>query len=233
MQITSQDRNANYYCLIKKFKGMKKLVLLFAMSIMYHGMYASNAFRHMWKNMDEPVKITVRGIDFFIFPNGEFDFNAHQRHNNYYYAPGEYGVRVEKDRYGKIRRIGNVFVNYNRYGQVSRIGNVFIKYNFRGNVEEIGRMRLRYVRGRYYVIRHRHYPSYTWNWGWGNTYYGPAPSYSTSSYSYNSGNYYNDYDYNNFDEDDYNDNEDSGDYYYKHGKGKSNKKKTKVKTRRR
>ena len=213
---------------------MKKLVLLFAMSILSNGMFASGAFRPMWKTIDEPVKITVRGIDFFIFPNGEFDFNAHQRHNGNYYNPGEYGVRVEKDRYGKIRRIGNVFLNYNRYRQISRIGNVFVKYNYQGMVERVGRIHLRYSGRRYYIVRRRHYNPYAYNWNWGsNYYYGPASGYTNNSYSYSNNNYYND-NINDYD-DYYSNNDESDDYYFRgNNQGKNKKvKKVKVKNRRR
>jgi hypothetical protein len=168
--------------------------------------------------MDEPVKITVRGIDFFIFPNGEFDFNAHQRRNRHYYSSNGYGIRIDRDRYGKIRRIGNVFINYNRHRQVSRIGRVFIKYNRRGLVVKIGNKRLKYAGRRYAVIRHR--PHYGFIAGF---YYGPSSSY-IPEYTYS------DYDYSPSWDDEWNDDySGDSDYYYRPKKGKA---KTKIKGRR-
>jgi len=198
---------------------MKKLGLFWLLMILFSVGYAHEAWRPMWHRMDTPVQINIRHIDFFIFPNGEFDFNAHGR---YYAQAGYMGVRIEKDRYGKIRRIGNVFVNYNRYGQVSRLGNVFIKYNRRGLVERVGRKRIRYHRGGYYVYAHSPYhPGYVS----GSFYYGPSYAYTNHyppAYEYNLEvpSY----------EDDYPENDayDEDNYYYRSTQKKSGTKKEKV-----
>jgi len=172
---------------------MKKLGLLLLMLFLFTGTYAKTNWRPMWHRMAEPVRINIRHIDFFIFPNGEFDFNGQGRH--YRYA-GYRGVRVERDRFGKIRRIGNVYLNYNRYGQVSRIGSVFIKYNRRGLVEKIGRKRIRYNRRGYYV--------YGQSWGHPgfvtgvDFYYGPSQNYGYEPYDEAL-----DYNYNDDDDDNY------------------------------
>jgi len=201
---------------------MKKLVLLFVFSLFSMSMAAKNSFRPHWKYMDEPVKITVRGIDFFIFPNGEFDFNAHQKRNKHYYSPSGYGVKIKRDRYGKIRRIGNVFINYNRYRQVSRIGNVFIKYNQKGFVYKIGKYSLKYRGRRYAIIRHRTHLNF-----WGSFFYGPV---SSPAYVDNYPNY-GEHTYNDWDEDDRweDDNYGDSDYYFK---TKKQNKKIKTKGRR-
>jgi hypothetical protein len=205
---------------------MKKLGLLLVMAILPMSLLANDTFGSVWHRMDEPVKVKVRSVDFFIFPNGEFDFNAHQRHNrrgNY----GTYAVRVERDRTGKIRRVGNVYLNYNRHNQVTRIGSVFIKYNRRGLVRKIGRKHLRYNGNGYAVVQYRHYayyPSYNWN---SSYYYGSDNNYYGNS-TYNTNDYYED-------TDDYNVNDGDGDYYYRsNGKKKktNGKKKTHIRNRR-
>ncbi len=172
---------------------MKKLVFLFVFSLFSMSMAAKDSFRPHWKFMDEPVRITVKGIDFFIFPNGEFDFNAHQIHNRHY-GKRHMGVRIERNRYGEIRRVGNVFINYNRHGQVSRIGNVFIRYNRRGLVAEVGKIKLKYQGKKYVVIRLR--PHIGIN---ASIYYGPSPAYVYDGLYY----------------DNYNDHYIESDYYYK------------------
>ena len=193
---------------------MKKLVYLFVSGLMFNSIYAVNSYRPAWRLLDEPVKITVRGVDFFIFPSGAFDFNTHQRHNPYYYTPGEYGIRIEKDRYGKIRRVGNVFINYNRYGQVRRLGNVFISYNYQGYVRKIGHLHLRYFGNKYRVIRYRPQSYFSSSY-----YYGPSGGYqSTPNY------YYHD-DWENYEDENTWENEDN-DYYFR------GKKKDKTKGRR-
>ena len=186
---------------------MKKLRIVLVMAVLLIGIGARADWRPQWHSMNEPVKITVRSVDFFVFPNGQFDFNAHQ--NPY----ADYGVRVERDRYGKIRRVGYVYLNYNRAGQVTRIGNVFIKYH-RGVMRKIGRMSLHYSRGGYVI--HRYRPSYGYcstapAYSYSSTYYGPASSFSYgNTYSNTYGMYYND-DYHESNEPF----ENEDDYYYR------------------
>jgi hypothetical protein len=187
---------------------MKKLGLLLAMAMMQVSVFANAEMRPVFHGMNDPVEITVRGVKFFVFPNGEFDFNAHQVRNRRHRA-GDYGVRVERDRYGKIRRVGNVYLNYNRYGQVTRMGNIFVKYNRRGLVRNLGRKYLRYTRGGYIVVRHgyahSYYPAYTSS---SSYYYGPANNYYGT---YNSG-----YSNNNWNDDYYDANTGGdADYYYR------------------
>jgi len=182
---------------------MKKLGLFLVMVMLYTGLYANTERRPVRYRMNEPVKITVRSIDFFIFPNGEFDFNAHNRRQRHH-RRGDYGVRVERNRYGKIRRVGNVYINYNRHGQVSRIGNVFIKYNRRGLVHKIGRKRIDYRKHGYVVfnIQVGVHPAYVSNETY---YYGPEDTYNDVAY------------YDNYEDEYYDDYTpvESGNYYFK------------------
>lgn len=111
---------------------------------------------------EEPISFVERGIEFFVFPNGEFDFNTRPQDsqgNTYYYkgagkkrtqverggAPINYGVLIEHDSFGRVRRIGNVFVNYDRLDRVSRIGTVYMRYN-RFALEQVGGLRIVYNR---------------------------------------------------------------------------------------
>ncbi|QXP59040.1 hypothetical protein [Olleya sp. HaHaR_3_96] len=120
----------------------------------------------------QPILFTERGVQFLIFPDGSFDFNTqigqtqgdnYYRHSNSkrrsvnttYGAPGRQvsysnprnrGMIVTHDSDGKVRRIGNVFLNYNRSGQIKRLGSVYIAYNRQGLVSQIGSMRLQYNR---------------------------------------------------------------------------------------
>ncbi len=114
-------------------------------------------------SFDEPIAFNERGVEFFIFPNGEFDFNTAQTAqtittNTYYRygrrntinatygAPGvNVGTRIEHDQTGKIRRIGNVFLNYDNAGRIKRIGSVYMIYN-NGALTQIGGMRITYNR---------------------------------------------------------------------------------------
>lgn len=100
--------------------------------------------------VDQPIAFNERGITFYVFTNGEFDFNTdpntttdilyRKGRRNYNDNPG---VLIEQDSQGRIRRIGNVFLNYDYQNRVKRIGSVFMKYN-RNLLTQIGGMRLIY-----------------------------------------------------------------------------------------
>ena len=94
---------------------------------------------------ENAVNFEERGIQFFIFTNGEFDFNPH--YNDPYYNENnsrrEIGIRIDRDYRGRINRIGNSFVNYDNYGNVTRIGNVFMRY-YRGKLTAVGHLKVKY-----------------------------------------------------------------------------------------
>ena len=112
----------------------------------------------------EPIVFTERGIEFFVFPDGQFDFNTRPSTgsdmyykstrtsavNKTYGAPtnfrnGNYGVKVEHDNSGKVRRIGNVFINYDSNDRVKRVGSVYMTYN-RYALERVGGLEIIYNR---------------------------------------------------------------------------------------
>ncbi|MEM6722293.1 MAG: hypothetical protein AAF611_23400 [Bacteroidota bacterium] len=115
----------------------------------------------------QPIQFVERGVEFFVFLNGEFDFNTHPVNyrrgrrstvNTTYGAPRvrtrvnryntrNIGVRVEHDFNGRVRRIGNLFINYDRFGRVKRIGSIYMRYHNRhGLLRQIGGLRLQYNR---------------------------------------------------------------------------------------
>lgn len=109
-------------------------------------------------NFEEPISFTERGIDFFIFPNGEFDFNTEpiadatiynksgRRHTNITFgAPTAYGVRIDHDALGRVRRIGNVFLNYDAQNRIKRVGSVYMSYN-RFALSQVGGLKIIYNR---------------------------------------------------------------------------------------
>lgn len=107
---------------------------------------------------EEPISFFERGIEFFVFPNGEFDFNTRptdtQEGNYYYRTAGKrgnvqerrvinYGVLIAHDSFGRVRRIGNTFINYDFRDRVTRIGSVFMRYN-RFALTQVGGMQIIY-----------------------------------------------------------------------------------------
>ena len=145
---------------------MKKITLLVA-SILLVGSVAnasevikkSGEEKRTRYSFDEPISFMERGIEFFVFPNGEFDFNtrpedsegdyfyktAGKRGNKQEQRPTNYGTRIEHDSFGRVRRIGNTFINYDNRDRVSRIGSVYMRYN-RIALTQIGGMRIIYNR---------------------------------------------------------------------------------------
>ncbi|MDP4599671.1 MAG: hypothetical protein NWS84_00845 [Polaribacter sp.] len=95
-------------------------------------------------NYNDAVNFFERGVEFFVFANGDFDFDTS---NSY-----QKGIRIDRDFRGRIRSVGNVFINYDRFGNVTRIGSVFINYH-RGQLASVGDLRVFYDRYGYPVFR--------------------------------------------------------------------------------
>ncbi len=97
---------------------------------------------------DDAVTFIERGVQFHVFLNGDFDFNTHSRNTRYvdYYGKRtrtNRGVRIERDHRGRVRRVGNTFINYDVRGNVKRIGTVYMRYRF-GQLTDVGNLRIRY-----------------------------------------------------------------------------------------
>jgi hypothetical protein len=88
---------------------------------------------------NDAVTFVERGIQFHVFLNGDFDFNTH------YDRYSDYGVRIKRDRRGRVRSVGNVYINYDPRGNVKRIGSVFMRYKF-GNLFKVGNLHIQYDR---------------------------------------------------------------------------------------
>ena len=132
---------------------MKKGVLILIGIIMMvstveakNGNELPNRFGFVY-SYDNAVNFEERGVEFFVFTNGEFDFNTNYNDSYYDYngnrRRGNRGVNIDRDYRGRINRIGNAFINYDRNGNVTRIGNVFMRY-YRGQLTNVGNLRVRY-----------------------------------------------------------------------------------------
>jgi len=183
---------------------------------------------------DEPIHFKERGIKFFIFPDGQMDFNIHPNEQGttteYYYKSNrnssrrgthQRGTKVVRDYRGRIIRVGRVFINYNYKGKISRVGSVSISYR-RNLMTRVGGLRLIYDRygnvrfsGR---VKHHHTNYYT-NY-YQDYYQGFYHDYFYDNFVYNfNDDFFFDDDFSNeyeqFNEDD--------DYYYYRSKGKTSK----------
>ena len=152
---------------------MKKITLVVA-SIFLLGGSAANAAEKIAFSVEkkspvdfrngEPIVFTERGIEFFIFPDGQLDFNTRPSKggeqyyqtnsrgdvNRTYGAPKfhknkNYGVKVAHDNMGRVRQVGNVFINYDSNDRVKRVGSVYMTYN-RYVLEQVGGLQIMYNR---------------------------------------------------------------------------------------
>src|SRR5690606_11594887 len=108
-----------------------------------------------------PIAFTERGISFYVFLDGGFDFNTVPAQGGVYFRTGRNniaptaGVRIEYDVMGRIRRVGNVFMNYDNQGRIKRIGSVVMQYN-RFALQSVGGLQIRYnARGQFLGTRGR------------------------------------------------------------------------------
>jgi hypothetical protein len=203
---------------------MKKgLLLLLGMLMMVSTVEATDGVQTNSKKdyrkrySEKPIQFFEKGIKFYVYPDGEFDFNTHTRSRyttQYVYRNGKRyktsgpfsKVRISRDYYGRIKSVGNTYINYNRFGKISRVGSVFIDYN-RRKMTRVGGLRIKYDRFgnvRYYgQVKHR--------------YHNRTNRFIGSIFDYNDDFFYNDGFYN-----DYEDYGEDDDYYYY--KSKNNKK---------
>jgi hypothetical protein len=172
-------------------------LVFFAFVGSYHSIaQAEISRRGQNSNTDVPFEFEEKGIVFYVFTNGTFDFNTQphvpttttyvMRRGSSALANEPRGVRIYRDRSGNIRRIGNTFINYDRLNRVSRIGSVFMEYSRNGLVQ-IGGLSIQYNRRGDIVntfgnIKRNSNNDWTQS---GNYYYGPANPHDNSvSYVY-------------------------------------------------
>lgn len=146
---------------------MKKLLVLAAMFLvgtaaqanqvtdLDHGNYKGIRYNHA-----QSITFVQKGIQFFVYSNGEFDFQPigntiyGRRNARRFNAPGStFGVTfpnrinrlVRYDYWGNIDKVGRNHIFYNRRGKVKHIGNITMRYH-RGRLVRVGNMSLFYNR---------------------------------------------------------------------------------------
>jgi len=170
----------------------------------------------------KPVQFMEKGIKFFVYPNGDLEFNTNSRARlttQYVYTNGKRytkrvpfsKVSISRDYFGRIKRIGSVWINYNRMGKVSKVGSVYINYKHR-KLARVGGMRITYNRHggvKYFgQVKSGHYHR-----NYNHLYDGMILNYDDNYF-------YDDNFYNNFDQFD----EDDTYYFYRSKKGNDHKK---------
>jgi hypothetical protein len=147
---------------------MKKITLLVASIFLMGGIVANAADRNErrspvdFRNAD-PIVFTERGVEFYIFADGQFDFNTRPSNGDVYHKSGRrngenrsygtrenfqrgnYGVKVERDNRGRVRSVGNVMINYDANDRIKRVGSVYMGYN-RYALDRVGGLQIIYNR---------------------------------------------------------------------------------------
>lgn len=117
----------------------------------------------------QPIKFVERGVEFFIYPNGELDFSTKTAYQfrrsslrNPFYAKHRKGVHAKKrmrvyyNRFGQVARVGNVHIDYTRFGKIKSIGTVNVHYDRRGLINKVGGLYVKYTpKGK--LMKHRGY----------------------------------------------------------------------------
>ncbi len=134
---------------------MKKLTLLLASvfglvsALIAHGNGRANI-----NSYADAFVFDEMGVTFSVYPDGEFDFYLPEQgvntvSNGYVTATfnsgSNYDPYVQYDDFGAILQVENVAVYYDYYGRVSRIGDVFINYRNR-RVSQVGGLYVHYDR---------------------------------------------------------------------------------------
>ena len=149
-------------------------------------------------NNAEPIVFIERGIEFYIFADGQFDFNTEPSQGEMYYKSGRRttnktygapatialgGVKIEHDRQGRIRRIGSVFMNYDANDRIKRIGTVYMTYN-RFALAQVGNLKILYDRRGQIVDYIGQVKGYNSGYAYNNGNYNSGSNYNESDYYY-------------------------------------------------
>jgi len=145
---------------------MKKLVLL--MTVLFFGgttsvLATNNTSNNFVRGYGNSFIFVENGIEFSVFPDGQFDFYMQNYGPNVSVGvntPGvsisfnsgyDYNPYIQYDDFGAILQIENTPIYYDYYGRVTQIGNVNIHYNSFGRIARVGGLYVHYNSHRVYT----------------------------------------------------------------------------------
>ncbi len=145
---------------------MKNLSFIFAFLFIGWSVSASvNSTSAIYSNYNDSFIFTEGGVEFAVYPNGEFDFyfnpdfrNGNSVHisspnvNISYNAGYNYEPYIQYDDYGAVIQIENVPVYYDYYGRIIQAGDIFMRYNNFGRLANVGNLHVHY--NNYHRITH-------------------------------------------------------------------------------
>ena len=115
-------------------------------------------FNRIYRGYGNSFIFVEQGIEFAVFPDGQFDFNVN-RYGPEFGAFADFGgvsisfntgysydAYVQYDDYGAVIQIENVPIYYDYYGRIIQAGSVRINYNGFGRVARVGGLFVHYNR---------------------------------------------------------------------------------------
>ena len=143
---------------------------------------ANTHYRTFYKDYGNSFIFVEQGVEFAVFPDGQFDFNVDNYGPNFsayadfggvsisFNSGYGYDAYVQYDDFGAVIQIENVPIYYDYYGRIIQAGNVHIRYNNRGYVSRVGGMYIHYNRYNRYShytgfinVYNRHYVYRPWH----------------------------------------------------------------------
>ncbi|MGV6832542.1 MAG: hypothetical protein ACWA5P_13395 [bacterium] len=150
---------------MKKFATfIGAFMLLLAPSLATAASAENTTLTRSWRGYGNSFIFVEQGVEFSVFPDGQFDFNLNRFTSNFGVNANVGGVNVsfntgygydayvQYDDFGAVIQIENVPIYYDYYGRIIQAGNVFINYNNRGFVNRVGGLNIFY--DRYNVFTH-------------------------------------------------------------------------------
>ncbi|PQJ18354.1 hypothetical protein [Nonlabens tegetincola] len=136
---------------------MNKLITLLLLLVGSGVSQAEKLEDHRSYNFDDRIIFVEGGIEFAVFPDGQFDFNfldygpqssvnINTPNINISFNTGyDYDRYVQYDNYGAVIQVESVPIYYDGYGRIIQAGDVFINYR-NGWVNRVGSLSVFYNR---------------------------------------------------------------------------------------
>lgn len=144
---------------MKKFATfIGAFMMFFAPTLVSAASAESSTFNRAWRGYGNSFIFVEQGIEFAVFPDGQFDFNLDRYATNFgvnanlgnanisFNTGFGYDAYIQYDDFGAVIQIENVPIFYDHFGRIVQAGNVFINYNNRGFVNRVGGMNIFYNR---------------------------------------------------------------------------------------
>lgn len=128
------------------------ILIMVGVSVSSTRLFASTPYAHS----SEAVIFVEGGVEFAVYPDGQFDFFYNPKRNGYninvvspnvnisFNSGYNYDPYIQLDDFGAVIQIERVPIFYDYYGRIIQAGKVSFSYNNYGLLHRVGRMYLHY-----------------------------------------------------------------------------------------